>query len=275
MVAAMIERHVFENALLGFLCQGPAHGYDLSLHFADGGDLAVVGRLGKSQLYSLLNALEAQGLAEPSLQEGEGGPARRVFRITEEGRDRLGRWLQQPVASIRGLRVEFLLKLYFLSYLGRPGVEDLLDAQRGVLAQRLREVQEEREAGSGVTPWVFGLQESLLHAGLRWLDEWRAKGFPTAPPRAGRPPARRDGRRASNRLRARVLGHEVSGGVARVDLDLEGGRVVALVPREALSPFDLRPGGRVDAVLSPGGLVLERRNVAPNDEDGPPDLTEM
>ena len=79
----MQERGVFENALLGFLFEAPGHGYDLSLHFAEGGDLAAVGYLGKSQLYALLKSLESHHLAEPTLEEGEGGPARRVYRITE------------------------------------------------------------------------------------------------------------------------------------------------------------------------------------------------
>lgn len=258
----MIERPVFENALLGFLFHGPTHGYDLALHFAEGGDLASVGRLGKSQLYALLKSLEAQGLARPSLEEGEGGPARHVFHMTDAGRDRLLAWLGEPVASIRGLRVEFLLKLYFLSRLSLPGVEELLDAQRKVLEQRLREVRGEKSGANGVAPWVAGLQENLLDAGLRWLAEWKARGIRPPSERRGPAATRREEPAGLNRLRAKVLGHELAGGVARVELELEGGRVVALVPREALAAADVAPGARVDAVLSPGGLALERRKPA-------------
>ncbi|NTU59858.1 MAG: hypothetical protein HGA98_02240, partial [Deltaproteobacteria bacterium] len=172
----MQERWVFENALLGFLFEAPGHGYDLSLHFAEGGDLAAIGYLGKSQLYALLKSLEGQHLAEPTLEEGEGGPARRVYRITETGRARFLRWVTEPTVSIRGLRVEFLLKLYFLSRLGLPGLANLLDAQEGVLTKRLEKLEADKAKG-GLAPWVARLQEGLIDAGLKWIDEWREKGI--------------------------------------------------------------------------------------------------
>jgi molybdopterin-binding protein len=248
------ERNVFEDALLGFLYEGPRHGYDLSLHFADGGDLAAVGRLGKSQLYALLKGLEKRGLARGALTEGEGGPARRVFELTDRGRERFRRWVDRPVDSVRGLRVEFLLKLYFLSRLGLSGQADLMDAQAEVLARRVAQLQAAREVDRGIGPWVRALQERLLEAGLRWLAEWRDK----VPRQAavGRQAAPEPAAPQPNRFPGRVLATEVEGGVARVDLELEGGVLAALLPREALAALGLSPGDDVTVLVPPGAVVL-------------------
>lgn len=260
----MQERGVFENALLGFLFEAPGHGYDLSLHFADGGDLAAVGYLGKSQLYALLKSLETHHLAEPTLEEGEGGPARRVYRITEAGRARFLRWVTEPTVSIRGLRVEFLLKLYFVSRLGLPGLNELLDAQEGVLRRRLEKLEADKARG-GLAPWVARLQEGLINAGLEWIEDWRERGIEPVPrPQEGwrqviRPAL---GELRPNQLRAVVAGREETGGLLRVDLDLEGGRVILVVPRETLEEWELAEGISVTVTVPPGALVLTKTEEA-------------
>lgn len=256
----MQERGVFENALLGFLFEAPGHGYDLSLHFADGGDLAAIGYLGKSQLYSLLKSLEGQRLAEPTLQEGEGGPARRVYRITETGKARFLRWVKEPTVSIRGLRVEFLLKLYFLSRLGLPGLVELLEAQESMLKKRKEKLAADKSRG-GLAPWVARLQEGLIDAGLKWIEEWREKGIEPVPVAQGAPrlivwPPPTVLR--PNQLRAVVAGSEEAGSLVRVDLDLESGRVSLVVPRESLEEWTLSDGMRVTVTVPAGALLLSK-----------------
>lgn len=258
------ERGVFENALLGFLFEAPGHGYDLSLHFAEGGDLSAVGYLGKSQLYALLKSLESQRLAEPTLEEGEGGPARRVYRITELGKARFLHWVTEPTVSVRGLRVEFLLKLYFISRLGLPGMKELLDAEEGVLRRRLDKLETDKARG-GLAPWVAQLQEGLIGAGLKWIEDWKERGIQpvSAARQESTPPVRRSlGALRSNQLRAVVAGHEEAGAVVRVDLDLEGGRVALVLPRETMDEWALVEGNAVTVTVPSGALVLARSGDA-------------
>lgn len=252
----MNERAVFEATLLGLLHQGPRHGYDLAAHFAHGGDLSAVGHLAKSQLYALLKSLKAAGFARETSREGERGPARKVFHVTDRGRARFSAWVHRPVDSVRGLRVEFLLKLYFLQLLGLPGQEQLMDAQAEVLRRRLAQIRAGEEAEQGIGPWVRALQEGLLEAGLRWLAQWReavprqTPGHEPASPRPGSP--------APNRLPARVVAVETHGGTVRVDLRAQGGPLAALLPRESLAGLPLSPGSRVAVRVPPGGMLLER-----------------
>jgi DNA-binding PadR family transcriptional regulator len=249
------ERSAFEQTLLGLLCEGPRHGYDLAAHFAPGGDLSAVGHLARSQLYALLQALKAEGLARETVRRGQRGAARKVFEVTDQGRARFEAWVHRPVESVRGLRVELLLKLYLLGRLGLPGRTALLDAQADVLRHRLAGLRAEAPAGGGVGPWVRGLQEELLEAGLRWLARIREAAPPTASPPEDRetsaPPE-------PNFLPARVTAVETHGGTARVDLAAEAGRLAALLPRETLAGLHLVPGSRVRVRLMSAGLLLER-----------------
>lgn len=169
------DRTVFENALLGLLCEGPKHGYDICQRFAPGGDWAPVGELARSQVYALLKSLEAQGLAEATLQEGERGPARRVYAVTARGRDRFRDWVRHPVASIRGLRVELPLKIYFQRRLGLGDLDALLAEQEALLAARLDGLRAAPGRGDTVAAWVGELQEGLLEAGLEWLRRQRRR----------------------------------------------------------------------------------------------------
>lgn len=166
------DRPVFENALLGLLHEGPKHGYEICQQFAPGGDWCAVGELPRSQVYALLKALETQDLARATLEEGGRGPARRVYVPTTAGRQRFVEWVRQPAHSIRGLRVEFLLKLYLFERLGLDGLPGLIDAQEAILAERLRAVRAERPRGH-VAEWVGELREGLLAAGLEWIRKRR------------------------------------------------------------------------------------------------------
>ena len=167
----MTENDLFENALLGLLCPGPVHGYELALHFDASGDLAAVGRLGKSQVYALLKSLEGHGFVEARLHEGVGGPPRRVLSITRPGRERFADWVRRPVRSIRALRVEFVLKLYFFEKLKLDGLDGSLKAQAAALEERLAELRTATGSASGVGSRVLSLQEKLVRAGLEWVSE--------------------------------------------------------------------------------------------------------
>lgn len=75
--------------LLLLLVQKPAHGYELmeQLSQEDGTPAADPGLL-----YRTLRQFEEEGLVRSSWDTGGCGPARRVYEITEEGREYLHTW---------------------------------------------------------------------------------------------------------------------------------------------------------------------------------------
>jgi PadR family transcriptional regulator len=89
-VRARVERFV-EPSLLLLLREQPRHGYELIelLPELAGGERVDVGNL-----YRFLRALEAEGIVESEWQADLPGPAKRTYRLTEEGQRLLSRWAE-------------------------------------------------------------------------------------------------------------------------------------------------------------------------------------
>jgi DNA-binding PadR family transcriptional regulator len=128
---------VTEYAVIGLLADGPSHGFALSKRLSgDGGDLGRVFTVRRSLVYRALDRMVEIGYAEPVGTEQGGGPKRVIHRITKNGRKRLARWLHEPVAHVRDLRIEFLLKLALLERSGESPIE-LIQNQRAALEPTL------------------------------------------------------------------------------------------------------------------------------------------
>jgi DNA-binding PadR family transcriptional regulator len=72
-----------ELALLGLLAEGPAHPYSLDAKLRDGGSSTEVAF---SSIYAALDRLEKLGLVASKPDAGARGKARRVYRLTTQGR---------------------------------------------------------------------------------------------------------------------------------------------------------------------------------------------
>ncbi|MFD4990536.1 PadR family transcriptional regulator [Cellulosimicrobium cellulans] len=64
---------------------GPTYGYAITRELADGGLGAVKG----GTLYPLLQRLEDDGLVTTTWQQGDRGPSRRYYAVTDTGREAL------------------------------------------------------------------------------------------------------------------------------------------------------------------------------------------
>ena len=92
-----------KHALLGLLAQQPMHGYELKSAFEE--TVGTLWELNIGQIYNTLRLLERDGLVAFHGQEQEGrGPPRKIYTITEIGRQELAHWLSQPVQQPRRAR---------------------------------------------------------------------------------------------------------------------------------------------------------------------------
>lgn len=78
-------RGVLPLALAAVLAQGDQHGYALVQQLAAHG----FGTIRGGALYPVLGRMETDGLVEARWEPGEGGPGRKVYRLTDAGRARL------------------------------------------------------------------------------------------------------------------------------------------------------------------------------------------
>ncbi|MGH9199515.1 MAG: PadR family transcriptional regulator, partial [Acidimicrobiia bacterium] len=126
-----------EWAVLGLLGGGPAHGFALARELGTAAPLGRIITVRRPLVYRALDRLEAVGWCAPVQTEpGKAGPDRTVYRITPKGRRGLKRWLSQPVAHVRDLRIEFLLKVGLNRRDGEE-IDDLVSRQQEVLEKTL------------------------------------------------------------------------------------------------------------------------------------------
>jgi len=90
-------------AVLVLLRDGSAHGYDLLARLPE-----VFPRAAEppepGTFYRLLRSLEDEAAVVSSWETGDSGPARRVYRITDTGREQLEGWSLQATREIEALQ---------------------------------------------------------------------------------------------------------------------------------------------------------------------------
>jgi DNA-binding PadR family transcriptional regulator len=110
--------------------QRPAHGYDLHLRLVT--ELGFVWHISLSQVYNILNRLEVQGLITGSTEKQSSRPDRRIFEITQVGKERFETWLHTPTScSVHAIRLEFTTRLYFISRQDVRQTIEMIALQRG------------------------------------------------------------------------------------------------------------------------------------------------
>ena len=162
-----------EHAILGLLStdDGSGHGYDLARNFSEGQPLAAVLRLEPGMLYHHLKKLEKAGWVSSVVVPQPSRPPRQVYQITESGRTELDRWLKEPVAHTREVRLEFLVKLYFARLLD-PELAARLIAEQLSRLQRLESgLIEQTRASDPFVRQVYDLRLSQTRAAIAWLQE--------------------------------------------------------------------------------------------------------
>lgn len=186
-----------KHALLALLYQQPLHGYEL------GRQLALTfnneWEVKPGQIASTLLRLDEAGLVEYEVEESDGAPDRKVYRLTAQGLAELEAWFRQPEVREYHLGDAFYLKLV-LSLTGGPvPPEQVLKAQRRELYQVLHQVTDMRQRADPAKelPWLLLLDSAVMHleADLRWIemcearlpDLKRYRPLPALPRPRGRP----------------------------------------------------------------------------------------
>ncbi len=163
-----------EIALLGFLLDGPQHGYQLHQMISDPVGLGLIWHLKQSQLYALLNKLEGDGCITSTLQNQDPHPPRRVLELTSMGREAFMDWVSSPVTTPRLIRQEFLAKLYFVSKENADMARQLIDKQRSVCQRWLAEFKTQITASEPQSyRWVlYQYRLGQIEALLQWLGSY-------------------------------------------------------------------------------------------------------
>jgi PadR family transcriptional regulator, regulatory protein AphA len=168
-----------EFAILGFLNYHPYSGYDLKKIF----DTSVrhFWPADQSQIYRTLTRLTEQGFAEMEKVPQEDRPDRKVYRITQAGRQDLMSWLAGPTPTGEPRSAQ-LIQVFFAGQLSDQQVlakfEQVADMLRAILSlyeqvpAQIEPYNLEIASPREHFFWLLTLDEGIrsIHATLGWAE---------------------------------------------------------------------------------------------------------
>lgn len=113
-----------KTVCLGMLTDGPASGYDMKKCFES--SFGHFFPAGYGSIYPALATLARNGLVEFEEVPQEGKPDRKVYSITEKGREELMAGLGKPYPTHK-IRSEFLAALWFAHLMTDEQIDSLID----------------------------------------------------------------------------------------------------------------------------------------------------
>lgn len=174
---------MLKYVLLGALNYRPLTGYQLK-QFVDQ-SARHFWHAKTSQVYRTLDALEKEGLASSHIEAQDKRPDRRLYQITETGKQDLQAWLVMPMTEIEPTKDALLVRLFFSAQLDKATVLTQLRLQRALHQQQIQlfktDIPAQIEQSKKQNPtlardtafWDMTRRqgELMTEAYIRWLDE--------------------------------------------------------------------------------------------------------
>ena len=154
--------------ILGLLTRQPMSGYDIKRFLKNLSWLIDSPSFGS--LYPALHALLEDGLVTVEVIPQQDKPPRKIYSITDAGRETLQEWVGQPVASGASLKA-FLMRLLLVSNLSQADLVAHLEQRRAQVATHLQQTTEAIKEDSSLGERLaldYGL--AVANAELAWLD---------------------------------------------------------------------------------------------------------
>jgi DNA-binding PadR family transcriptional regulator len=164
-----------ELAVLGLVHERERYGYEIEAVIEERG-MREWTAIGFSSIYYTLKKLEREGLVRSRLEEGGRGAARKVYQVTDKGRDQLQAETVARLSELRPSPSPFLLGIANAPGLPLEEVIAALETYRKELMSRLGRVNTAWiRQGKGHLPALvealFDYSTAMLRAEDDWVDE--------------------------------------------------------------------------------------------------------
>jgi DNA-binding PadR family transcriptional regulator len=165
------------HAILTVLSERPATGYDLSKQFEE--TVACYWKATQQQIYRELGRMEHQGWVSCEVVPQLGRPDRKVYALTDAGRQELFRWAAEP-STPTSIREDLLVKVLGGAYVPTSQLLEEVRRRRDVHARQLTAYQHregEFLAAESLPPQeqfrYLTLRRGILYEQewIRWCDE--------------------------------------------------------------------------------------------------------
>jgi DNA-binding PadR family transcriptional regulator len=167
MARAVSIRHL----ILGLLTQHPMSGYDIRRFLKSLSWLIESPSFGT--IYPTLRALREEGLVTVEVIPRQDKPPRKIYTITEAGRQALQEWVDQPVTSGASLKA-FVMRLILAGSFSHTGLIAHLQQRRSQVASHHATLTQLTETPDRVKDdghrIAFDYSLALASAELAWLD---------------------------------------------------------------------------------------------------------
>ncbi len=160
-------------AILGLLSQGPLHGYELKSAYEE--ELVPGAQLNVGQVYKSLERLSHEGFVSHDVVRQDVRPDKKVYDLTDPGRDELRRWIEEPSRAPIDRRDEIFLKLILARRLEAVDPLAVIEIERRECMTRLHEiVSAKARASNGSSElrsvMLLDLAALKLEARIKWLN---------------------------------------------------------------------------------------------------------
>ena len=143
-----------ETAILSLIVEAPRHGYEIE-QIIEARVMRDWTEIGLSSIYYILKKLEEKGLVQSALEKTPGrGPARKIYRPTEQGRREWHTAALQALSRPAHRSMPFLMGLAALPAFSPEEVEGALTSYLTALEEDLSHIHSRIVAQQPLPPFV-------------------------------------------------------------------------------------------------------------------------
>ncbi|UBF23558.1 PadR family transcriptional regulator [Kovacikia minuta CCNUW1] len=160
------------HAMLALLVDCPQSGYDLTKTFEE--SIGCFWKATHQQIYRELGKLETQGWVHPEIIPQEGRPDKKLYTITEAGKQHLAEWISQPCDTM-SIKEELLVKVFVGTLAPLSVIQQQLEQHRQLHLEKLTDYQQ-IEAEEFKDLENLSIEQNLhylvLRRGIRYETDW-------------------------------------------------------------------------------------------------------
>ncbi|CAM2985239.1 PadR family transcriptional regulator [Vibrio rarus] len=160
------------HVILTVLSTKDATGYDITKEFSY--SIGYFWKASHQQVYRELNKLASNELVTCKLQPQSGKPDKKIYSITELGREALSKWFEQPI-SHPTVRDEFAAKLYACEVQSAEGFSDQLQLALNdsiKLVQFYKEIESTHYSDTRILSHKEKIERLTLRRNLLTREAW-------------------------------------------------------------------------------------------------------
>ncbi|MBD2692392.1 PadR family transcriptional regulator [Anabaena catenula] len=160
------------QAILTCLIEAPHSGYDLSKVFSE--SVGYFWHASQQQIYRELGKLETQGFIVSEIIPREGRLDKKIYTITELGKQHLVEWMKKP-SEPDVIREDILVKIFSGSLVPVNILIEDVEHRRRLHLEKLskyREIEQKNCPEKEALTYPQKLRYLVLRAGIRYELEW-------------------------------------------------------------------------------------------------------